>query len=94
MDDKPLTREQFEQIINLFLVELNHLCLNVVTDEELRSLPGLQSEIENYLEGLRDAESDARRVLYAAFAYVDEYVGADWDRVASVAYDAYRKVKP
>jgi hypothetical protein len=84
-----LSREEYERIIKSFLVELNHLCLDA-SEKDLRALPRLNPEIDGYLEGLRDPEDDAGQALCTAFAYVDDYVGADWDRVASAGYAAYR----
>ena len=84
-----LNREEYERFIKIFLVELNHLCLDA-SEESLRALPRLRSEIDGCLGDLRDPENDAGRVLYAAFAYLDEYIGADWSRVASAGYEAYK----
>ena len=84
-----LNREEYERVIKTFLVELNHLCL-YASEEDLRALPQLNAEIDRYLEGLRDPENEAGQALYTAFAYVDEYIGADWDRVASAGYEAYK----
>jgi hypothetical protein len=84
-----LSREQYERVIRTFLVELNRLCLDA-SEEDIRALPGLNGEIDDYLKSLRDPESHAGQALYTAFAYVDEYIGADWDRVASAGYSAYK----
>jgi hypothetical protein len=84
-----LTRSEYEQIIQVFFVELNHLCLHE-TDNDLRSLPQLAPEIDNYLTDLRDSTNDASQSLYNAFAYLDEYRGANWDKVAAAGYEAYR----
>jgi hypothetical protein len=84
-----LSREEHERVIKSFLVELNRLCLDA-SEKDLRALPRLNPEIDGHLEGLRDPEDDASQALRTAFAYVDEYVGADWDRVASAGCAAYR----
>ena len=83
-----LSREEYERVVQTFLVELNHLCLNA-TEVELRALPRLAPEIDAYLADLRDPERDAAQELYSAFAYVDEYIGADWPKVAQAGYEAY-----
>lgn len=85
-----LSRDEYERAIGTFLVELNHLCLNVVSDDHLRSLPGLAAEIDSYLADLRDPENTARQALYCAYALVDEYVGADREIVFSAGYEAYK----
>ena len=84
-----LSREEYERVIEAFLVELNHLCLDA-SEKDLRGLPRLNLEIDDYLKEFRDPEKDPGQVLYYAFAYLDEYIGADWDRVASAGYEAYK----
>jgi hypothetical protein len=84
-----LDREEYERVIKTFLVELNHLCLDA-SEDDLRALPRLNIEIDGRLKDLRDLENDAGQVIYYAFAYLDEYIGADWDRVASAGYKAYK----
>jgi len=84
-----LSREEYERIITTFLVELNHLCLNAC-ENDLLALPRLKTVIDGYLEDLRDPGNDPSQALRTAFSYVDEYVGADWDRVASIGYEAYK----
>jgi hypothetical protein len=85
-----LNRDDYERVIDIFLVELNHLCLNVVSDEDLRSMPRLAAELDNYLADLRDPDNSARQMLYLAFAFVDQYMGADRERVISAGYEAYK----
>jgi hypothetical protein len=87
-----LSRVQYESVIQTFFVELNHLCLNA-SDKQLRSLPKLESEIDNCLAELREAENDAGNTLYNAFVYLDEFVHADWSNVALVGYEAYKIVQ-
>jgi hypothetical protein len=84
-----LSREEYERVITTFLVELSRLCLDA-SEEDLRALPRLAGEIDDYLESFRDPENHAGQVLRTAFAYVDEYIGAEWDRVASAGYSAYK----
>jgi hypothetical protein len=85
-----LTREEFERAIKTFLVELNHRCLNE-TVARLRQLPALVSELDQYVADLKDPTQDEAQVLYHDFAYIDEYIGADWPGVADQCYEAYRK---
>ena len=84
-----LSRQDYERIIEIFFVELNHLCLNA-SENDLRALPRLATEIDGYLKELRDPENDAGQVLRYAFAYLDEYRGADWNRIVSTGYEAYK----
>jgi hypothetical protein len=84
-----LSREEYERVIKVFLVELSHLCLDS-SEEDLRALPRLSPEIDGYLGELRDPGNDPGQTLRYAFAYLDDYVGADWDRVASAGYEAYK----
>lgn len=84
-----LSREEYERVLKVFLVELNHLCSDA-SEQDLRALPRLASEIDDYLREFRDPDNDPGQVLRYAFAYLDEYIGADWDRVASTGYEAYR----
>jgi hypothetical protein len=84
-----LSREEYERVIKVFLVELNHLCLDA-SEADLRALPRLNLEIDGYLKEFRDPENDPGQALRYAFAYLDEYIGADWDRVASTGYEAYK----
>ena len=84
-----LSREEYERVIKVFLVELNHLCLEA-SEQSLRALPRLSPEIDGYLGEFRDPGNDPGQALYHAFAYLDEYIGADWDRVASAGYEAYK----
>jgi hypothetical protein len=84
-----LSREEYERIIHVFLVELNHLCLNA-DEKDLHALPRLRSVMDEYLEELRNAENNAAQVLHYAFGYIDEYIDADWERVASAGYEAYK----
>jgi hypothetical protein len=82
-----VTREEYERIITKFLVELNHRCLDI-SEQQLRSLPRFNSEIEHYVAELRDPANDAAQLLRQAFAYVDEYLGADWAQVMKAGYEA------
>src|SRR5262245_31470611 len=84
-----LSRNEYDRLIKVFLVELNHLCLNM-TDNDVRSSSGLSRELENYLSDLRDPNNDSGQTLYNAFAFVDEYCGANWEAVASAGYEAYK----
>jgi hypothetical protein len=84
-----MSREEYERVIKVFLVELNHLCLDA-PDKDLRALPAFNCEIDGYLTELHDQENDAGQMLYYAFAYLDEFIGADWDRIASTGYEAYK----
>ena len=86
----PLDREQYERLIRKFLVTLNHACLDA-TEADLRRLPQIESEIGTYIAEFRDTENDAGQILYNAFAYLDEFVNADWGKVITAAYDEYRK---
>jgi hypothetical protein len=83
-----LSRDEYDRVIQVFLVELNHLCKNA-SENELQKVPRLSSEIASYLGDLRDPARDAAQTLYTAFAFLDEYVAADWERIATAAYDAY-----
>src|SRR4051812_46886405 len=84
-----LSREDYERVIKVFLVELNRLCLDA-SEDDLRALPRLNPDIDGYLKELRDPENDSAQALRYAFAFLDEYIGADWDRVASAGYVAYK----
>ncbi len=84
-----LSREEYERVVQVFLVELNHLCLDA-SNQALRALPRLSPEIDSYLDELRDAANDPGQALRYAFAYLDEYIYADWDRVALAGYGAGR----
>jgi hypothetical protein len=83
-----LSREEFERTIRVFLVELNHLCLNASVGD-LRRLPRFCEMVDSCLADLRDSSHDEAQTLYTVFAVVDEYVGADWQKVAAAGYDAY-----
>ena len=83
-----LSCEEYERIIRIFLVELNHLCLNA-SEAELWGLPQLAKELASYRRDLQDPTRDTAQVLYTAFAYVDEYVAADWKKVTTAGYEAY-----
>lgn len=83
-----LERSEFEQVIKTFLVEVNHLCLNA-TEGELRTNPQLAQEIDDILIDLRDPTSDAANALRTSFAYLDYYIAADWQKVATAGYEAY-----
>jgi hypothetical protein len=48
-----LSREEYERVIRTFLVELNYLCRDA-SEKDLRALPRLNSEIDTYLDDLRD----------------------------------------
>jgi hypothetical protein len=84
-----LSRSEYEQVIQTFFVELNHLCIDA-TDNDLRSLPGFAKEIDSYLADLRDPANSTGQTLYNAFAFLDEYRGANWDTIASAGYEAYK----
>ena len=84
-----LSREEYERVIKIFLVELNYLCLDA-SERDLRALPRLNSEIDDYIKEFRDPGNDPGQAIYYAFAFLDEYIGADWDRVASAGYEAYK----
>ncbi|HKB05148.1 MAG TPA: hypothetical protein VKD90_23185 [Gemmataceae bacterium] len=83
-----LSREEYERIIRTFLVELNHLCAEA-SEPELRAMPRFEKEIDSYLADLQEPITDAAYSLRTAFAFVDEYVGADWQTVITAGYDAY-----
>ncbi len=83
-----LSRKEYERIVQIFLVELNHLCMEA-SETDLRSLPRFASEIDSYLGDLQDPANAPDYVLRTAFAYVDEYVGADWEKVADAGFAAY-----
>lgn len=84
-----LSRNEYERVIEVFLVELNHLCMDA-TDKDLRSLPRLASEIDGYLLDFRDPANDADQILRCAFAYLDEYCGANRENVITAGYEAYK----
>ena len=85
-----LSRDQYEKLISAHFVELNHL-LQHTTDGDLAKLPGFSKEIEEYLPDLRDPSLTPSKVLYTAFAFVDEYaLGADKQRVIDAGYEAYK----
>jgi hypothetical protein len=88
VEETELSRAEYERIIQTFLVELSHLCAEA-SDSQLRMMPRLGAQIPSYLIDLRDPTSDAATLLRTSFAYVDEYVGADWQRIAAAGYDAY-----
>ena len=48
-----LSREQYENVISSFFVELNHIILDS-NENELRELPGFSKEIDEYVRDLRD----------------------------------------
>jgi hypothetical protein len=84
-----MDKEQYKQVVLDFLVELNHLTLHS-PDGELRALAKLKDEIPRYLQDLQNEENDAPQALYSAFAYVDEYIHADLDRVIDTGFEAYK----
>jgi hypothetical protein len=84
----PLNREQYRRAIEIFMVELNHICSNV-EDADLRSLPRFSGIISEYLADFRDTSADATLILRTAFAFVDEYCGANEEAVISAAHEAY-----
>ena len=80
-----LTKAEYETLVRDLLVELNHLWVHE-TDEPLRALPTYHQLSSEYLPDLRDPDRDGVQVLRSAFAYVDEFVAADWARVIQVGY--------
>jgi hypothetical protein len=52
-------------------------------------MPGFGPELASYLADLRDPTCDDARTLYTAFAFLDEYIAADWQKVAVAGYKAY-----
>jgi hypothetical protein len=83
-----LSREEYEAVIRVLLVELNHLCINA-SEDELQKMPRFSKELPSYLDDLRDPTRSAAETLYTAFALLDEYIAADWQRIAAAGYDAY-----
>jgi hypothetical protein len=83
-----LTKAEYETLVRGLLVELNHLWVHE-SDERLRALPSYDKLKDEYLPDLRDPELDGVQVLRTAFAYVDEFVTADWERVIQAGYAAH-----
>lgn len=65
-----LSREEFDSVISVFLVELTYLTLQT-KEEELRALPRFAPIMEECVNDLRDPSADASLLLYRAFGYVD-----------------------
>ena len=84
-----LSREQFDETIKSFLVELNHICLHA-TEKDLRALPWVKTDLDDHLADLRDPDKDAGQVLHTAFALVDTFLYDDWENVAAAGYEAYK----
>jgi hypothetical protein len=85
-----LSREQYENVISSFFVELNHL-IKDSTENELRELPGFSKEIDEYMTDVRDPSNSPSNVLYNSFAFVDEYAfAANKDQVLAAGYEAYK----
>jgi len=83
-----LDRDEYESVIQMFLVELNELCADA-SEPKLREMPRFEQVLGEYLLELRDPANDPAQVLWLAFGYLDEYVHADWQKVISAAYEAY-----
>jgi hypothetical protein len=86
--DQMLTKAEYETLVSDFIVEINHLWVHEA-DEPLRALPSYEKISNEYLPDLRDADQDGVQVLRTAFAYVDEFVHADWARVIGAGYAAH-----
>ena len=86
---KMLTKSEYEDVIRVFLVELNYICLHA-SEQELRALPRLATEIDGILADLRDISNNSGNALTYAFGYIDEFVNADWESVTSTTYGVTR----
>jgi hypothetical protein len=84
-----LSRSEFERAVDVFLVELHHHCLDA-SEADLRALPSFAQEIDECVAELRDPDKDAGQLLYCAFTYLDFYRGADWERLISSTYEAFK----
>lgn len=87
-----LSREQFDETIKAFFSELNHIC-SEATDNDLRALPWLKTDLDQYLSDLRDPDNDAATVLRTAFALVDTFVYDDFEHVATAGFEAYKIIQ-
>ena len=83
-----LTKAEYETLVRDLLVELNHLWVHQ-SDAPLKALPAYHQLSNEYLPDLRDPDRDGVQVLRSAFAYVDEFVTADWARVIQAGYAAH-----
>jgi hypothetical protein len=84
-----LTRSEYEQAVQVFLVELFHLC-DDASESELRALPRFAGLMDEYLADVRDPSHDAAQTLREAFALLDEYWAANRDKVLGAAYEQYQ----
>ena len=83
-----LTESEYAALIRGFMAEVNQLWVHE-NPAALRALPTFEQINSEYLADLRDPTSEPVQTLREAFAFVDEFMVADWARIGQAAYAAY-----
>jgi hypothetical protein len=83
-----LTESEYAELIRAFMAEVNHLWVHE-DPAPLRALPTFEQINSDYLTDLRDPTNEPVQTLREAFAFVDEFMAADWARIGHAAYAAY-----
>ena len=84
-----VSREEHQQIISSFIVELNRLLLHI-RPEDIHALPRFEKDMGQYISDLRDPTKEPFQALYTAFGLVDEFIHADRERILTTAYEAHQ----
>jgi hypothetical protein len=83
-----LSLEDYQKVIDTFMMEMQSTC-NTITADQLRQLPDLIAEVENFKRAIQDSAIQNETLIGLAFGLFDEFVHATWNEATLESYHLY-----